>query len=246
MASWFSHSGDLGDIIYALPAIRAAGGGILYLFDAPGKSAHGMSAEKVARIRPLLMRQPYIHDVVFRPDAPDHDLNGFRDHHGVGNLADMHLSTLELSWRERATRWLEVDYEITEYPIIFSRSPRYHNERFPWQRIRDTYARRAAFIGHPTEYGVFCQEFGDVPYARADNLLEVARIIAGCRLFIGNQSCPEAIAQGLKKRVILEVCPYYSHGSHFQRFGCLMGWDEKIELPSLRQIEQMSCEAVFA
>lgn len=31
MAKTFKHSGDLGDIIFALPAVRALGGGILYL-----------------------------------------------------------------------------------------------------------------------------------------------------------------------------------------------------------------------
>ncbi len=32
--TWFGHSGDMGDVIYALPTIKAMGGGILPLLPA--------------------------------------------------------------------------------------------------------------------------------------------------------------------------------------------------------------------
>jgi ADP-heptose:LPS heptosyltransferase len=35
-------------------------------------------------------------------------------------------------------------------------------------------------------------------------LLDVARVIAGCKLFVGNQSSPRAIAEGLKIPVVVE------------------------------------------
>jgi hypothetical protein len=38
------------------------------------------------------------------------------------------------------------------------------------------------------------------------NFLELARVIAGCKFFIGNQSFPFAVAEGLKVPRALELC----------------------------------------
>src|SRR5262249_34910561 len=125
---WFGHSGDMGDIIYALPTIRGAGGGVLYLYHRPGKTWHGMDADKAASLRsPLILRQD-VDDVIFCPEgrppgAPDHNLNGFRDHGCPGrNLADMHLATHGLGTEARHTPWLEVDCPVAEAAVVFARS----------------------------------------------------------------------------------------------------------------------------
>ena len=43
-------------------------------------------------------------------------------------------------------------------------------------------------------------------YKNVSNFLEFAGIIAGCKFFIGNQSFPFAVAEGLKVKRVLEVC----------------------------------------
>ena len=45
----------------------------------------------------------------------------------------------------------------------------------------------------------------EVIYTPTKNFLEVAQLIAGSKLFIGNQSAPYAVAEGLKHNSILEV-----------------------------------------
>ena len=64
------------------------------------------------------------------------------------------------------------------------------------------------FVGSPLEAQVF-QGFGApkvaIPYEATSNLLELARVIAGAKVFIGNQSAPMAIALGLGQNVIQEV-----------------------------------------
>lgn len=236
MTKWFSHSGDLGDIIYSLPTIRAAGGGSLRLFDMPGRTAHGMTEEKVRRIRPLLELQPYIDSVVWSPDGPDSSLNGFRDHWRHGVLADMHLATHGLDWSHRARAWLQVDSPRPVYEVVIHRSVRYNNPRFPWGAVLQKYEGMIGYLGHNDEHAHFCREVGaGCPLIDAADLMEVARVIAGSRLFIGNQSCPLAIAHGLKHPTIMEICPGGENSQHcvFQRLGCLIGWDEKIELPDV-------------
>lgn len=235
MSNWFSHSGDLGDVIYSLPTIRKAGGGVLYLFNSPGKTTHVMTKERVEVIRPLLLQQPYIEDVKFweEHEAQDHSLNGFRNHWAVDrNLADMHLGTHGFDWTGRQESWLQVDYPVGQFPVIFARSPRYHGWGSLWPEVYARYRDKAAFIGLESEYQEFAKLIGPCTFARVSNFLEVARFIKGSKLFVGNQSAPAAIAEGLKVRMILEVCPWCAN-CNFNRFGRINYDRERLELPDV-------------
>lgn len=233
----FTHSGDLGDIIYSLPTIKVFGGGDLLLYDDSAKSAHGMTEEKVERLRPLLEHQPYINKVFWSEEGRDSPLNGFRNHvHSQGNLADSHLATEGIGWRARAKRWIDIDYSVETYPVVIHRSTRYPNPRFPWTEIVAKYKGQIGYVGFPLEHSIFCDQFGEVDLIEANDFMQLARVIAGSKLFIGNQSSPCAVAHGMKHRMIMEVCPWNDGTSHhciFQRMDCLLGWDEKIELPCL-------------
>lgn len=204
----FIHSGDLGDVIYSLPTVRALGGGKMHLHDRPGVvTGHGMGLDRVCAIRSLLQAQPYV-------VTQDHvgewiDLNAFRfmgfDLHRQ-NLADNYLIANGLPTSHRDTPWLRAS-ECFYEPVVISRSARYHKPGFPWRRIVERMGQFAVFVGTPAEHTAFVQEFGSVRYAHTRTLLEAAEIINASELFIGNQSCPLAIAHGLGKRVLIEVCP---------------------------------------
>lgn len=234
----FSHSGDLGDIIYSLPTIRALGGGTLVLYDHPGRTAHGMTEAKMLRLKPLLMEQPYIHDVLFSPEMVSYgNLNGFRDHYVHGNLSDCHLATYGLPWTQRSFKWLDVPDPIDTYPVVVHRSARYENPNFPWDRVVQQYKGLAGFCGFPEEHWDFCTRYGEIPLIDCPNFLVLAQYIAGARLFIGNQSSPLAVAQALYQNHIHVICPHNSpHACVFQRLNSLIAWDNKIELPSIKWI----------
>jgi hypothetical protein len=235
---WFGHSGDMGDVIYGLPTVRAAGGGRLYLYHQHGKTWHGMGADKAASLRSLLLLQPYVEDVVFCPDghppgAADHDLNGFRDHGRPGrNLADMHLATHGLGPEHRDARWLVVDRPVAAQAVVFARSARCRNEAFPWRRVWEAYRGAAGFVGTAEEHEDFCRSVGPVPRIATANLLELARVIAGSQLFVGNQSCPAAVAEGLKHTLVLEVYPPLPNCC-FERAGRINAWDDHFTPPDL-------------
>lgn len=96
----FKHSGDLGDIIWSLPAVKALGGGTLYLdsdggWDEPcvnnallfrgGRGQSGrtrttkLSQEMITSITPVLMQQPYITSVIeWSGQAVEANLDTFR------------------------------------------------------------------------------------------------------------------------------------------------------------------------
>ena len=69
----------------------------------------------------------------------------------------------------------------------------------------DFYGDRLLFIGVPHEYRDFSGEFGLVEYLPTQNFLEIAQAIAGSLLFIGNQSSPMAVCEGLKHPSIQET-----------------------------------------
>lgn len=63
----FLHSGDLGDIIAALPTIRKLGGGELIITESPSQYSvrQSMRGERFDAIAPLIRAQPYITDIRF-------------------------------------------------------------------------------------------------------------------------------------------------------------------------------------
>jgi hypothetical protein len=56
----FFHSGDLGDIVYSLPTIRAHGGGVLHIGPEDVGARSVPSRRLVRNIAPLLESQTYI------------------------------------------------------------------------------------------------------------------------------------------------------------------------------------------
>jgi hypothetical protein len=63
-----AHSGDLGDIIYSLPAIRAKGPRSFTLFPSR-ESSEIMTAQRAGAIIPLLQAQPYLKEIRYRSTA---------------------------------------------------------------------------------------------------------------------------------------------------------------------------------
>ncbi len=216
--STFKHSGDRGDLIYALPTIQALGGGILYMNHAPSGrftledgSLSLFNTQKIESIIPLLKEQDYIVDAkIWDNEEIHYDLDNFRYRNlREYNLADAHLETFGISYLERNNQWLTISNPCKiDYPIVIARSPRYHSPHIHWKHIYPFIKDRSVFVGHPLEHAAFQRVCGNLPYIYTDNMLELAQVIAAATIFIGNQSCPYAIAEGLKKACVLEVCPY--------------------------------------
>jgi hypothetical protein len=64
------------------------------------------------------------------------------------------------------------------------------------------------------------------------DLYEAAQVIAGCELFVGNQSACFWLAEAMKKRIVLEVWPG-GPNCLIKRDGVVNGWDRTVELPQL-------------
>lgn len=230
----FSHSGDIGDIIYSLPAIKAKGGGELVLFNYPGRTYQPMTKERYDSLQPLLDFQPYIYKSRFSTEHEDTSLNGFRNHtrHGE-NCSDWHLSTQGISWHARINKWLTVPEPIIKNKYIMAWTPRHHSFDFPWNYVVSKYDIDLGFLGYRDYHNEFCKKYSiaksRINYIEADNFLLIAQIIEGCDLFIGNLTSMTAVAEGLKKKIIVEG--YHPSGAnHFIRHGSIICYTERIEI----------------
>lgn len=198
----------------------------------------------------LLRQQPYVADV--RPhrqgEGVTFNLNDFRARlfqalkMGVGK--DKHLThwmcdAHGVGYNCMDEAWLRVDEPIAAARVVFGRAGAgrpshqvYQNASFPWHFIWEKYHKEAVFVGTDTEHEIFCGTCGRVPHYKTKDLSEAARVIAGCELFVGNQTSTHAIAEGMKKRILLEV---WKEGPNCLVFrnGVTHGWDQFIKLPDL-------------
>lgn len=218
----FKHSGDLGDIIFSLPCIKAKGGGTLYLDPEGGKSSPlvkwadrtctKLNQKSIDLLKPLLLEQDYIVDVLlWKGETVDHDLDQFRRHIKYNNLSDSHLASIGLPFHHRDVSWITVkDPIIPPKPIIISRSVRYHGNFSFWENILPSIKNDCVFVGYEKEHEIFEYTFGHkVKYHKTETIMELAQLIAGCSTFIGNQGFPHALAEGMKKKLINEVFRVY-------------------------------------
>jgi hypothetical protein len=213
----------MGDVIFSLPAVRALGGGILYIdpeggLSSPivkwqGRNCTKMNAAIVDSAIPFLKMQPYLQDVrAWHGEPVDVDLDQFRLHIRFNNLSDSHLAAFNLPLTERDTPWLCVDEPVAvpDRPLILARNLRYHGNDSLWESYLPQIKHMAAFVGSPLEHEVFVKTYGhEVPYLHTPDILSLARVLAGCRQFIGNQGLPHAIAEGMKKELVNEYCRLY-------------------------------------
>jgi hypothetical protein len=203
----FLTMGDFGDVIYLLPCLKLCAPSILYAKD--GLRLHDPFIPRLPAIQRLVRFQPYAEDILpWEGEEITHDVSRFRDHgHPYGvTLARLQADSVGLL-PDLTQSWLFTEPALeTKGKIVIARSARYQNHYFPWRQLLATYGDRMLFIGHRHEYEAFRYEVGPVPYLPTCDLYEAAQAIAGSDLFIGNQSSPFALAEGLKHPSILEVC----------------------------------------
>lgn len=214
----FKHSGDLGDIIYSLPTVRALGGGILYLDPAGGESDPFIRAQCVDGktrlnkqtidfLSPLLKLQSYIADVRYwAGEQVTYNLDEFRQKFGdrnrrskTSNLADLHLEQFNLPFSEVEKPWLHVEGEIKlNKKVIIARSPRVQGGFGMLNASKFFLRDNAIFVGVPKEHEFFEWTFGiTIDYHKTDTVLELFKVIKGADLFIGNSSFPLSLAIGM-------------------------------------------------
>lgn len=79
--------------------------------------------------------------------------------------------------------------------IVVSKTIRYPG-KLDWPRLKE-YASRSIFVGLEEEWRAFCKAYFEIEFYRAEDLLDLAEVIAGAKLFVGNQSFALALADAM-------------------------------------------------
>jgi len=219
----FKHSGNAGDIIYALPSVYAiAKNNPIHLYLNTGekvvyndKMYHPLgntmlNQKTVELLQPLLLYQKNIEScAVYNNEKIDVDLDLFRQYplfKGQGNLARWYFYIFGIQ-ADLSKPWLQAPkIEGYENTIVIARSHRYRNPAIDFGFL-STYPS-LMFLGLKEEYEDMKKMLPQLQHKQVADFLEMASIINSCKLFIGNQSFPFSIAEALKVKRVLEVCYY--------------------------------------
>jgi hypothetical protein len=213
----FKHSGDWGDMVYGLAVVKALGGGSVLVTPHPNPKCHPRQVQTRATfnlVAPLMRQQPYVEEAVFREEYDradaDYDLNE-RDHDWPpGSLIAKQFACCGAR-PGRALRdpWLAVDWPVVlpGRPVLVHACPRKRrfNPTFPWKHVLERWGHAAAVVGTREEAEELFALCGcRVPFVATADFLELARLLAGCEVFVGSCSLPMAVAQGLGRPVVQE------------------------------------------
>ena len=203
------------------------GGGAFYVHPGGGQ---GIGEEEAASILPLLAEQDYITDAaIWRGEPFDVDLDVWRSYFQPfsHSLAESHLIAFGLPLGEVYEQWLRVNRPRNPSGrVLFNRTSIRVGVPGFWQLCHELFKDRAVFVGHANEHEAYCCQVGPIEHLPMNDVLELACAIVDSDLFVGNQSCPYAIAEGLKHRCILGVEPG-APDCLFQRSNCLQVMSEQ-------------------
>ena len=218
LTATFKHSGDLGDLWYSLPAIRYLGGGTLYLnadglkTRKPDGTISGLNSELIKMSIPLLESQHYIKkvDKWNQHQKVSLDIDIFRKvFPPKPSLCEKILASFSVPFSEIQKPWIECEPKKIAR-VVFNRSFRYRNENTKYKEVLEENSDSAIFIGLPEEHQDFENKFGKIDYYKIKDFLEMAQVINGSELFVGNQSSPLALAIAMHKPYLQES---YVHGA---------------------------------
>jgi hypothetical protein len=224
-----SHGGHSGDIVYSIPLVNHLASlknvDIRYVIinDRMAEFKPGvihpngstiMNRNAIEFIKPLLLAIPSISEVLEMPSknlSPDcFPLDFFRDiptvDLGQGSIALWTRKFLGISL-DTENAWL--NFKKLSPPgkkIVCAFSRRYRNASIDYNFLNSI--DDVSFVGLPDEFQNFISthKLNSVKYLPTHNSVELAEVIASSDLFIGNQSFPFSIAEGLKVNRALEVC----------------------------------------
>jgi ADP-heptose:LPS heptosyltransferase len=217
----WTHGGKAGDLIWSLPTMRAL---------APGQRCTIVMSQKYAwypiellvqQLEPLLLRQPYIDKVVIDTRGIAGTLEGYTTGDywwlddfrsgklrpdGTWNLASLVSRAHNLPDSVLTGAWLSIlPKRKAKYVVARNCQATCRNSMMPWRQIADEIRGQAVFLGHSAEHVEFVRHFGHIDFYPTENLEEAAAIIAGADSIFCNQSVLHAMAEAMKKPILLEV-----------------------------------------
>jgi hypothetical protein len=210
----FKHSGNAGDIIYALASVKHIcekqnTKAIIYLhLNQSSSFNHHVTGDVMLNqkmydmIKLLLEYQDYIEKVEpYAGQIIDYNLDAFRNNKvnlSAGNIATWYSFPYPELNPDLSQAWLTAP-KVNQILPVANRTERYVNPLIMYDLIG-----KCDFIGVDREYKIISQYTSNFNHLKVMDFLEMAAVINSSPLFLGNQSLAFAIAEGLKVKRILE------------------------------------------
>lgn len=206
----------------------------------PVKSSSGqqvsMNQAQFDLLIPLLKAQPYIEGAkVWRGEACDIDLTNCRDSKAVPMpYGDLHWwvpMVVPQFATDFGRGWITCESPLERYKdsLIIANTGRYPNHNIHYWFLKN-YDCKKYFLGVKDEWEQFESKWGlGTELIQCEDFLELANILAGCKLFIGNQCFIYNLAEAMKVPRILEYCPAAPHLHPKGENGYLAVYQEALE-----------------
>lgn len=217
----FKHSGNLGDLVYALATVKKyhelkgtdidlrvnVGAPMILYPGATHPNGNVMVNDSMYNMFvPLIKECSYIKSIKsYDINEPGTivDLDMFRKlpiDFTMGNITTWYTDVLGV-YPDQEIPWLDVKTK-DEREVVLALSSRYRNQ-FLHHGFLKNY--KVTVVGHPSEWTPELREqLGNAEYISVDNFLDMAKIIKSAKCFIGNPGLPFALAEAMKANRILE------------------------------------------
>ncbi|MDR3698640.1 MAG: hypothetical protein P4L56_03335 [Candidatus Sulfopaludibacter sp.] len=211
------HSGNAGDVIYSLPAVRALGIRhlVLNVYRDPNPLRR-LTEENARALVPLLLAQDYVDRVTLvsagvplesvDPECIDVDyvLDRFRRQDAL-HLHLMHAHALAVHAEiDAVSPFLRVPEDLPEAgEVVLALTPRYRTLTEEFLRDLMLYFDDILILAIPEEWRSVAGIPGRI--RKCADYLEMAGLIQQARVFIGNPGLASAIAEGLKAPRIVDL-----------------------------------------
>lgn len=231
----FLHSGNAGDVLASLPAIRefyrkTGKKPILYLRkDAPAfyydgavhpvKNASGsnvmLNQQMIDMLLPLLKAQPFLEDIrVYENEDVAYDLDNIRETYvGMPNLSinRWYFYVFPDLACDLTEKWLDIpetDKDWAQGKVLITRTERYTNPNINYSFLKK-FEDECVFSGTMREYNNFCMGYDlQIRKLPIENFLDLAQAILQCRFHLSNQTMAFQISTAISRPCILEVCGF--------------------------------------
>jgi len=227
-------SGNIGDCIFSLPCCIAIGNIITYYLQTnitqkyymdennPHPCGNYRMTEDFAKkLIPLLESQPYIKKAnIWNDENIDYDLDRFREMTATTDIPNCFLSIFNKTYNLNKP-WLKIIPDlIFKDKIVINRTKRYLNTSINYSFLKK-YKDIIVFTGLKDEYEDFKIHNFACDYYFATDFLALAKVLAGAKAFIGNQSFAFTLAEGLKIPRLLEICLFAKTTKTYGGYECL-------------------------
>jgi hypothetical protein len=201
-------TGGIGDIVYAVRLMRELGVTRLYVKENFYPDGFG---SMYTAVKPLLALQGIEclptkggldFEIYERGLQFDYDLDKWRHQprRGYDPIIVSMLNQFRKFRKDWRRPWIQgVPVTTGDYSLIFLTWRWRDNSRVDWRKVYVVIPRPVYFIGLPEDHEGFEKEAGPIEWLRTQDLLEMARLIAGCRALYCNQGVALVLAQGLGK-----------------------------------------------